>query len=109
LSDSETLGKPSGSDVARGKRTLMVIHALRQPESPIKDNLLAALGKGNAASKSQVNSAHQALDELGSIAYARKKAESYHQEAHRCLDRLDDNPGIVALRELTDLQLKRLS
>lgn len=108
LSDSETLGKPSGSDVAQGKRTLMVIHALRQPESPIKDNLLAALGKGNAASKSQINSAHQALEELGSIAYARKKAESYHKEAHRCLDRLDDNPGIVALRELTDLQLKRL-
>ena len=28
LSDSDTLGKPAGSDLAQGKRTLMVIHAL---------------------------------------------------------------------------------
>ena len=26
LSDSATLGKPAGSDIAQGKRTLMVIH-----------------------------------------------------------------------------------
>ena len=30
LSDSATLGKPTGSDVAQGKQTLMVIHALSQ-------------------------------------------------------------------------------
>ena len=30
LSDSDTLGKPAGSDLAQGKRTLMVIHALSQ-------------------------------------------------------------------------------
>ena len=46
LSDSDTLGKPSGSDVAQGKRTLMVIHALKQPPSQSKDDLLAVLGKG---------------------------------------------------------------
>ena len=39
LSDSETLGKPCGSDIAQGKRTLMVIHALRQPESMAKSLL----------------------------------------------------------------------
>ena len=108
LSDSDTLGKPSGSDVAQGKRTLMVIHALRQPDSSAKDNLLAALGKGDNASKIQVDAAHAALEELGSIAYARKKAEFYHKEAHLCLDRLPETPALVALRELTDIQLKRL-
>ena len=45
LSDSATLGKPTGSDVAQGKQTLMVIHALSQPESDVKTRLTSVLGK----------------------------------------------------------------
>lgn len=108
LSDSDTLGKPSGSDVAQGKRTLMVIHALDQPPSNSKDDLMAVLGKGDDVSAEQVLLAHKALEDLGSIDYARSKAESYHRKAHDCLDRLPDSPSMRALRELTDYQLKRI-
>ncbi len=108
LSDSDTLGKPSGSDVAQGKRTLMVIHALDQPPSNSKDDLMAVLGKGDDVSAEQVLLAHKALEDLGSIDYARSKAESYHRKAHDCLDRLPDSPAMRALRELTDYQLKRI-
>ena len=108
LSDSDTLGKPSGSDVAQGKRTLMVIHALEQPPSKSKDDLMVVLGKGDDVSAEQVLLAHKALEDLGSIEYARSKAESYHRKAHDCLDRLPDSPAMRALRELTDYQLKRI-
>jgi|TARA_B110000914_G_scaffold152180_1_gene133451 geranylgeranyl diphosphate synthase type I len=108
LSDSDTLGKPSGSDVAQGKRTLMVIHALNQPPSQSKDDLLAVLGKGDTVNAEQIASAHKALEDLGSIDYARARAESYHRNAHDCLDRLPDGPAMRALRELTDYQLKRI-
>ena len=108
LSDSDTLGKPSGSDVAQGKRTLMVIHALRQPPSQSKDDLLAVLGKGENVTAEQVAKGHQALHDLGSIEYAKVKAESYHRKAHDCLDRISDNPALRALRELTDYQLNRI-
>ena len=108
LSDSDTLGKPSGSDVAQGKRTLMVIHALDQPPSNSKDDLMAVLGKGDDVSAEQVLLSHKALEDLGSIDYARSKAESYHRKAHDCLDRLPDSPAMRALRELTDYQLKRI-
>jgi len=108
LSDSDTLGKPSGSDVAQGKRTLMVIHALNQPPSQSKDDLLAVLGKGDTVNSEQVARAHKALEDLGSIDYARARAESYHRKAHDCLDRLPDGPAMRALRELTDYQLKRI-
>ena len=108
LSDSDTLGKPSGSDVAQGKRTLMVIHALNQPPSQSKDELLAVLGKGDNVTAQQVTCAHKALEDLGSIEYARTKAESYHRKAHDSLDRIPDSPAIRALRELTDYQLKRI-
>lgn len=108
LSDSDTLGKPSGSDVAQGKRTLMVIHALRQPSSHSKDDLLDVLGKGDDVTADQVMLAHKALHDLGSIDYARTKAESYHRRAHDCLDKIPESPALRALRELTDYQLKRI-
>ena len=109
LSDSATLGKPTGSDVAQGKQTLMVIHALSQPDSETKSRLLSVLGKCEDATESMVHDGIAALNELGSIAYARERANQYHQNAHACLDRLPDGPAMLALRELTDLQLKRLS
>jgi len=109
LSDSATLGKPTGSDVAQGKQTLMVIHALSQPDSDTKSRLLSVLGTCEDATESMIQDGIAALDELGSIAYARAKANEYHQRAHACLDRLPNGPAMMALRELTDLQLKRLS
>ncbi len=109
LSDSATLGKPTGSDVAQGKQTLMVIHALSLPDSDAKSRLLSVLGTCEDATESMIQDGIAALDELGSIAFARGKANEYHQHAHACLDRLPDGPAMIALRELTDLQLKRLS
>tara|TARA_B100000900_G_scaffold66190_1_gene51375 strand:+ start:25766 stop:27580 length:1815 start_codon:yes stop_codon:yes gene_type:complete len=109
LSDSDTLGKPAGSDLAQGKRTLMVIHALSQDDSPLQRDLIAVLGKGESASQEEIDLGLKALAGLGSIQYAREKAETYHSNAHACLDRLPDNPALIALRELTDYQLNRIS
>ena len=108
LSDSETLGKPAGSDIAQGKRTLMIIHALRQPDSPVKQRLLAVLGKGESVEPDALADGLAALAELGSVDYARTMAEDFHKQAHACLDRLEENPALLALRELTDFQLARL-
>jgi geranylgeranyl diphosphate synthase type I len=108
LSDSETLGKPAGSDIAQGKRTLMIIHALRQPDGPVKERLLAVLGKGDGLPEDALNDGLAALAELGSVAYAKNMAEDFHAQAHACLDQIPDGPALVALRELTDFQLARL-
>ena len=78
LSDSDTLGKPAGSDLAQGKRTLMVIHALSQPDSPELNNLKAVLGKGESATQAEIDLGLAALKSIGSVDYARTKAEEYH-------------------------------
>ena len=108
LSDSTTLGKPAGSDIAQGKRTLMVIHALSQPDSDAKNRLLLSLGKGEQVDDATLQASLEALSELGSIDYAKAKAEAYHRKAHDCLDRLSESPALRALRELTDYQLNRI-
>ncbi len=109
LSDSDTLGKPAGSDLAQGKRTLMVIHALSQPESPELNDLKSVLGKGESATQAEIDRGLAALKSIGSVDYARMRAEEYHQKAHSCLDMLPNSPALLALRELTDYQLKRIS
>jgi len=109
LSDSDTLGKPAGSDIAQGKRTLMVIHALSLEDSPSQRDLLSVLGKGEKATQEEIDVGLKALADLGSIQYARERAEMYHSKAHSLLDRLPESPALIALRELTDYQLKRIS
>jgi len=107
-SSTEQLGKPAGSDIAQGKRTLMVIHALKQDDSPAKQVLLGVLGKEDASAE-EVSAGIDALQQLGSIEYGRARAEEYHAQAHQLLDRIPPTPALIALRELTDLQLKRLN
>jgi len=109
LSDSKTLGKPAGSDLAQGKRTLMVIHALEQSDSPAKRDVLAALGKGEEVDAEILAKGLAGLHEIGSVAYARERAEEYHSIAHACLNKLPGDGDLTALRELTDFQLMRLS
>ena len=85
------------------------VQALKQSDSAAKTRLLNVLGKCEEATEEMIQDGVAALQELGSIDYAREKANEYHQHAHACLDRLPDGPAMIALRELTDLQLKRLS
>ena len=94
----QRLENQQDSDVAQGKQTLMVIHALSQPDSEAKSRLLSVLGKCEDATEAMVQDGIAALDELGSIAYARERANEYHQHAHACLDRLPDGPAMLALR-----------
>ena len=109
ISDSKTIGKPAGSDIARGKRTLMIIHALNQGDSPAKTRLLNILGRGGEVSAIEISDAISALNELGSINYAKELAMRYHQKAHDCLRGIEEGNALTILRELTDLQLTRLS
>ena len=104
--DTETLGKPAGSDVVQGKKTLIAIHALDS------DNDLPAFtkvyGKGEC-SENDLNAAVNELRNNGSIDYAMDRAMRYHSEAHQILDGLKPSPALEVLRQLTDMQLTRIN
>ncbi len=104
--DTETLGKPAGSDVVQGKRTLIAIHALASGlDLP---NFRQVYGAGNC-SDDDLAAAIRELQESGSTAYARDRAMHHHSLAHRSLELLDDNPAVQVLKELTDFQLIRIN
>ena len=104
--DTETLGKPAGSDVVQGKRTLIAIRALEcGSELPMFTKVFGA----GECSDEDLAQAVSELESSGSIDYAKQRAMNYHSLAHSCLNALDDSPALSILRELTDFQLTRIN
>ncbi len=88
--DPELLGKPVGSDIRNGKRTLIVLHALEtMPEGEERHRLLSMLGDHDA-SDDDVVWAIDALDRNGSIGHARNMALEYAHRSKECLECLPE-------------------
>lgn len=104
--DTKTLGKPAGSDIIQGKRTLIAIHAMDSKKNLA--NFQRVFGKGPCQDH-ELEAAINDLELSGSIEYARKRAMYHHSIAHQCLNYLENNPQVDVLRELTDFQLIRIS
>ena len=104
--DTDTLGKPAGSDLVQGKRTLIAIHAIQSGDAlPFFNKVY---GSGDS-SKEDLAMAVEELNKSGSIDYARSRALHHHSVAHQCLDNLIQNDAVKVLRELTDFQLIRIN
>ncbi|MDD1767510.1 MAG: polyprenyl synthetase family protein [Methanomassiliicoccales archaeon] len=108
--DEKTLGKPIGSDIRNGKRTLIMVHALSQLEKRgnkrRKEALLAALGNENATQE-EVTRAIDVLKQLGSIDYASKIAIDYAEKAKRSLRCLKNSREKEFLSSLVDFAVGR--
>jgi len=105
-SDTETLGKPAGSDIVQGKRTLIAIHALEScADLPTFKKLFGTESNDN----SELSTAVQELRNNGSIQYALDRAMEHHRIAHDCLDKLEQTDAVNLLRDMTDFQLVRIN
>ena len=108
--DEKTLGKPVGSDVRNGKRTLIIVHALEQLEKKgnkrRKEALLSALGNENAT-QDQVMRAIEVLKQVGSIDYASGIAFDYAEKAKRSLKCLNKSREKDLLSSLVDFAIGR--
>jgi geranylgeranyl diphosphate synthase type I len=82
--NEKELGKPVGSDLREGKRTLLVIQALA--EAPLKERriILKALGNTKATRK-QLSAATQAIVSTGALEYASKKVDEHTEKARKAL------------------------
>ena len=104
--DTETLGKPAGSDVVQGKKTLIAIHALDSGNDlPVFSKVY---GKGECTDEDLAKAVEE-LRNNGSIDYAMDRAMRYHSEVHSILDGLESSHALEVLRQLTDMQLTRIN
>ncbi|OPY33241.1 MAG: Geranylgeranyl diphosphate synthase [Methanomassiliicoccales archaeon PtaU1.Bin124] len=108
LGDSKKTGKPVGSDIRNGKRTLIIVHAMENLKRPSKDRdiLLAALGKEDATDE-EVKAAIEALRRTGSIDFVSSKAKEYTAEAKRLLQCLPECKEKQMISQLIDYSVNR--
>lgn len=96
-SDAVTMGKNLGDDLAEGKATLPLIHAIRHADAATASRLRAAIEHGDTTAMPDVMTA---IGTSGGLDYSRRRASEYAEAAERALDGLDDNDHVEALRGL---------
>ncbi|MFQ5951314.1 MAG: polyprenyl synthetase family protein [Candidatus Geothermarchaeales archaeon] len=104
--DPEVTGKPVGSDLRRGKRTLILLYALERCSDVDGKRIRAVLGN-QSATQEEVGAATQILLDMGSLDYARKVAHTYRESALRSLGGLPRNEHHETLASLVDFLFTR--
>jgi len=92
--DAGAMGKNAGDDLAEGKATLPLIHAMRHADPATAARLREAVEHGDAGALPVVQAAIVAS---GGLAYSRARAAAFADRAVRALDGLSPNPYVEAL------------
>lgn len=98
------LGKNVGDDLAEGKPTLPLIHALREGTDSQRSALRAAIKQGGLTNLDAVLSA---IESTGSIAYTARRAEEQARLAQQALTAIPDSPYKQALHDLAHFSVHR--
>lgn len=106
VSDADTLGKNIGDDLAEGKPTLPVIHAIAHSSPDQAASLRRAIESGGLDSLDNIVSA---IRDSGALEYARSRAEHYARSAQAVLNALPESSARDALAFLAEYSVNRSS
>ncbi|MCD9005281.1 polyprenyl synthetase family protein [Luteimonas sp. XNQY3] len=102
--DADALGKNLGDDLAEGKATLPLIHAMAQATPELRARLRTIVETGDTDALPEVLAA---IEAAGSLDYSRARALEYAEAAERALAGLGDNDAVAALRGLARYAVER--
>lgn len=102
--DADALGKNLGDDLAEGKATLPLIHAMAQANDATRSRLREVIERGEVAAMSEVLAAIRAA---GSLDYSLARARDYAAAAEAALGGLPENDALAALRGLARYAVAR--
>ncbi len=102
----EKFGKPIGSDIREGKRTLIIVRALATAKGKDRKDLLAAFGKGKATN-AEIQKAIESLKSAGAIDYVAERARKLVTDAKASLKILPDSEAKEILSGLADFVIER--
>jgi len=105
--ERKKFGKSFGNDIKEGKRTLIVIHALKKASSKDKKRLLEILNKHTNNLKER-NEAIEIIKRYGSIDYARKVARKIVRGSWQDAEKLlPDSKAKAKLEEFINYLIER--
>ncbi|HMY38362.1 MAG TPA: polyprenyl synthetase family protein [Marinagarivorans sp.] len=102
--DAEALGKNLGDDLAEGKPTLPLIHAMRTGSEAERDLIRKAI---EAGSGEQLQEILAIIQRTGALTYTQERAEHHAAMAQEYLTQLPSNPYAQALADLTRFSVTR--
>lgn len=90
--DDEKVGKPTTSDLAEGKKTLLIIKALEGAKKPEQNTIMKYLGNPNITSDN-MDELKEIMIDTGSLEYSKNLAETLIEESKQALGSLQQvNP-----------------
>ena len=104
VSDAGTLGKNIGDDLAEGKPTLPLIHAIARSAPPAAESLKRAVTAGGREALPEVLAA---IRDTGALELSRERAQRYAESARDALSALPRSPARDALGVLADYAVDR--
>ncbi|TZF87747.1 octaprenyl-diphosphate synthase [Lysobacter lacus] len=102
--DADALGKNLGDDLAEGKATLPLIHAIAHSDAAASARLRDIVSNGDVESLDEVMTAIRAT---GGLDYSRRRASEYATKAEAALATLPSNPYSRALLGLAQYAVSR--
>ena len=106
IGKEETLGKPIGSDLREGKRTLVIYHAFLRAGEEERRCIMDTLGNPNASS-GEISSVINLLRDLGAIETVAERAKTLINEACPLLDKIPDSEYRDLLYQWADFLINR--
>jgi geranylgeranyl diphosphate synthase type I len=104
--DEKALGKPVGSDIREGKRTLIMIYALKNSNKDLKKQILSTLGNSDASLK-EIQATIEAVKKTRAIKYSMNKAKNLSVKAKRAMSTFPASQVKDLLLEFNDHLVKR--
>jgi octaprenyl-diphosphate synthase len=105
--NAETMGKNAGDDLAEGKLTLPLIHALQSASAADRAAVHEAISTRNADSE-QLRTVRAIVRHSGALEYTHAAATAACADAMHCLDALPAGPYTYAMRTVTEFSSSRL-
>jgi len=102
--DPDTLGKNLGDDLAEGKATLPLIHAMAKATPATRERLAQIVSACDTSAMPEVLAA---IHDSGGLEYSRRMAEGYAREAEAALAKLPRNEWTQALLGLSRYAIDR--
>jgi geranylgeranyl diphosphate synthase type I len=106
VGEQKKFGKPIGSDIREGKRTMVVLQALKAASKEDRKKLLRAFGN-KKASWAELKQGIEVLKDSGALDYAAGKAHRFVSRAKSKLDILKDSEAKQFLLKLADFTVER--
>lgn len=105
--DEKKIGKPVGSDIKEGKKTLLLLKAYEHGSDDQKKTLDASIGRKDVT-PGEVEKVREIIEKTGSLDFSKKEIQKLKDEALSNLEKIKMNEDYkIFFRDFADMLVKR--